>query len=766
MNIDPSLPTATLLPLTTTTSTTTSNEIQPPNQNSTTSQNQFTDSNNSLAPLLHPPPLSISFSHKSDELSSSNHLHHHRFTNSTSSKRTRHRTSLGLEDDHSGDSSYDSDSESSDNQDQDNLEDEGALGSRSARAGTAERSKNKKKHKSKRKKRSFRSSNPSDMRTSVDTIQLAHAVALIQAQQQATTFYGTGSPNILGGLGVSPSNHSNANPPSGSQSTPNNQQQPLTEREVMSRIEAAVNPLKVQIAHLKSQVDTLERQRQSAVREMTSTRDLLTTAFKKIEALTGNAHESIDNGAIEHSAFDPQISGASGQTPPPGLHVNVLDIPVVLPSNALQNTLPNPHLSHMIAHSNHHDESRTSLLSHHLGNVNPLSSAAILRSGSLSRFDHEEPLRRSTPKKSGLPTSVSFTNPHSLLNKVKKHRRPELSRTVRATVFRLMGISSNASPSASMQSMHHEPKFGNEKSRAYHGYTTTPCFPEYTDEDLIDPVTQVKIWRWDWSKTIRQSPNNTAFAKEIRNVIVSEVEDTSKAMHTDVPIGDWEYLDDAIDSAYTNMRRERENQIDPTKMVKKEVHRARNKKRGLKEDKCKRRKKALDEYRSDPASFISKMKDLDIILPDRPPITSSSSDQTQKTLEEEILNSWEESLDLKYMSSEDEAHLQDFENPISVGPERPESSLSLSDKIFAICRPGWRSNILQNLFTFLDAIKQPERAYRRVLGSTRQNMPPAGTPPWRRGFRIVILPDTLFFFVTVINTEWVMTLGPQEEVPK
>lgn len=753
MNIDPSLPTATLLPLTTTaTPIAPSNETQQQQQPTNDNTNQFTDSNNSLAPLLHPPPLSISLNHKSDELSSSNHHQPHRFTTSNSAKRSRHRTSLGLEDTDSGESSYDSDSESSDHQDQDNPEDEGALGSRSARAstGTAERAKSKKKHKSKRKKRSFRSSNPADMRTSVDTIQLAHAVALIQAQQQANTFYGTGSSNILGGLGVSPSNHINANPPSGPQSTPNNQQQPLTEHVVMSRIEAAVNPLKVQIAHLKSQVDTLERQRQSAVREMTSTKDLLATAFKKIEALSGNAPESIDNGTIAHSAFDPQIAGASGQTPPPTLHANVLDIPVVLPSHALQNSLSAQHLSNMIANSSHHDDvsSRTSLLSHHLGNVNPHSSAAILRSGSLSRFDHEEPLRRSISKKSGLSTSVSFTNPHSLLNKTKKHRRPELSRTVRATVFRLMGISSNASPSASMASMHHEPKFGNEKSRAYHGYTTTPCFPEYTDEDLIDPVTQVKIWRWDWSKTIRQSPNNTAFAKEIRNVIVSEVEDTSKAMHTDVPISDWEYLDDAIDSAYTNMRRERENQIDPTKMVKKEVHRARNKKRGLKEDKCKRRKKALDEYRSDPASFMSKMKDLDIILPDRPPVTSSSSDPTQKTLEEELLNNWEESLDLKYMSSEDEANLQDFENPISVGPERPESSLSLSDKIFAICRPGWRSNILQNLFTFLDAIKQPERAYRRVLGSTRQNPPPVGTPTW------------------MIDTEWVMSLGPQDEVPK
>ncbi|KAH9824410.1 hypothetical protein DFH28DRAFT_1103247 [Melampsora americana] len=756
MNIDPSLPTATLLPLTS------ANETHPPppptttttddNDNTTTTtQNHFTDSNNSLAPLLHPPPLSISLNHKSDELSSSNHQQH-RFTTSNSSKRSRHRTSLGLEDSGSGDSSYDSDLESSDNQDQDDPEDEGAPGSRSARASTgpAERSKNRKKHKSKRKKRSFRSSNSTDMRTSVDTLQLAHAVAMIQAQQQANTFYGTGSSNILGGLGVSPSNHNNTNLPSGSQSTPNTQQPPLTEREVMARIEAAVNPLKVQIVHLKSQVDTLERQRQSAAREMTSTRDLLATAFKKIDALSGNAPESIEKGTIAHSAFDPQISGANGQTPPSTLHANVLDIPVVLPSNALQHSLPNQHLSHMISNSNHLDDvsSRTSLLSHHLGNVHPHSSAAILRSGSLSRFDHDEPLCRSTPKRSGLSTSVSFTNPHSLLNKTKKHRRPELSRTVRATVFRLMGISSNASPSASMSSMHHEPKFGNEKSRAYHGYTTTPCFPEYTDEDLIDPVTQVKIWRWDWSKTIRQSPNNTAFAKEIRNAIVSEVEDTSKAMHTDVPIGDWEYLDDAIDSAYTNMRRERENQIDPTKMVKKEVHRARNKKRGLKEDKCKRRKKALDEYRSDPASFMAKMKDLDIILPDRPPLTTSSADQPPKTLEEEILNSWEESLDLKYMSSEDEANLQDFENPISVGPERPESSLSLSDKIFAICRPGWRSSILQNLFTFLDAIKQPERAYRRVLGSTRQSLPPVGTPPW------------------MVNTEWVMSLGPQDEVTK
>lgn len=211
-------------------------------------------------------------------------------------------------------------------------------------------------------------------------------------------------------------------------------------------------------------------------------------------------------------------------------------------------------------------------------------------------------------------------------------------------------------------------------------------------------------------------------------MIVQEVNDPTKSMHSDVPVEDWAHLDDAIDSAYTNMRRERENQIDPNKMVKKEVHRARNKKRGLKEDKCRRRRKALDEYRSDPTGFASRLKELDLHLPERP----SGSHEGTKIPEEEHLDSWESALDLKYMSSEDEANLQDFENPIPVGPDRPDSSLSLSDKIFAICRPAWRSSDLQNLFTFLDAIKQPERAYRRVLGGIRDNHPPSGTPAWSK----------------------------------
>lgn len=343
-----------------------------------------------------------------------------------------------------------------------------------------------------------------------------------------------------------------------------------------------------------------------------------------------------------------------------------------------------------------------------------------------------------------------------------------------------MGVSSTQSPVPASDphgSLANEPsKFGNEKSRAYHGYTTTPCFPEYTTEELFDPMTKLKIWRWDWSKTIRQSQNNTNFAKEIRKLIVKEAADPVRPMHTEVPAGDWLYLDDAIDSAYTNMRRERDNLIDPNKMVKKEVHRARNKKRGLKEDKFKRRRKALDEYRADPISFTKRFQDLDLKLLDKPkPQTKrnkraradSQVDRAGRTGEEVAPrrdgmdeqeeeqkrprqggaeedegaeeagegggeeDRWDDALDIKYMSSEDEANVHDFENPVSVGTDKSDNNtLASSDKVFAICRPTWRSGQLQELFTILDTIKQPERAYRRVMGPPRHSRPPVGTPSW------------------------------------
>jgi hypothetical protein len=54
--------------------------------------------------------------------------------------------------------------------------------------------------------------------------------------------------------------------------------------------------------------------------------------------------------------------------------------------------------------------------------------------------------------------------------------------------------------------------------------------------------------------------------------------------------------------------------------------------------------------------------------------------------------------------------------------------------VFAICRPTWRSDQLHNLFSVLDIIKQPERAYRRVLGPYRDARPPLGTPSWSKSY--------------------------------
>ncbi|KAG0151847.1 hypothetical protein CROQUDRAFT_650391 [Cronartium quercuum f. sp. fusiforme G11] len=731
-NIDPSLPSAT--------ASTTAPPGTPPGPPAPSAASllplgfDHLPLSNSLAPLLHPrPPAPLSYAAGDDPSA-------HR---PSSSKRARRRASIefhGSDGDTSDTETDSPDDEYQDNQPSSNVtgsrpenEDENGVGSKTTRASTGTDERSKKKHKSsKRTRHSFRASNGPDLRASVDPLHLAHALALIQ-QQQPNPFYAPGSSSILAGLGVSTPSHNGSNAPAGSHpgGGGSSQQQSLSDYEILSRIEAATNPLRAQILNLQSQVEALDHQRIATAREMTSLRDALNVVTRKLDSLTGTETQPIEDRVI---AFDPQISRITGAPTPPAAspHINALDIPVLAPSTPLQNVFGDrrlPRLSAAIGNSRLDDEraSLRSLLTHDLAATGPSTAAGILSHSQPSRFENEEPFRRAgSAKKPDTPSVPSFTNPHSLINKTKKHRRPELSRTVRATVFRLMGISTSTPPATGpvpTTGVGHEPKFGNEKSRAYHGYTTSPCFPEYTNEDLIDPISKAKIWRWDWSRTIRQSPNNTAFAKEIRNVIVSEVEDTSKAMHSDVPLGDWEYLDDAIDSAYTNMRRERENQIDPSKMVKKEVHRARNKKRGLKEDKCKRRRKALDEYRSDPSAFGPKLRELGIELADRPL-------RVQKVGEEAVNSSWDECLDLRYMSSEDEHNARDFENPIAVGPDRPDSSLSLSDKIFAICRPDWRSSELQNLFVFLDAVKQPERAYRRVLGEPRHTHPPPGTPGW------------------------------------
>lgn len=175
MNIDPSLPSATLA-------------IDRPGGSS-----QPVPDHNTLAPLLHPrPPIDQNFNH--DES-----LAHH-FPSAKRGRRRASSDSQGSESDEGSDSDLD-ESQQEDPRDDERAissvgppdrEGQGASASKSVRvsASATERSKTKKQKRSgftssKHRRRSLRSSNGSDLRTSLDPMQLAQAFAIIQRERLA-----------------------------------------------------------------------------------------------------------------------------------------------------------------------------------------------------------------------------------------------------------------------------------------------------------------------------------------------------------------------------------------------------------------------------------------------------------------------------------------------------------------------------------------------------------------------------------------------------
>ena len=281
----------------------------------------------------------------------------------------------------------------------------------------------------------------------------------------------------------------------------------------------------------------------------------------------------------------------------------------------------------------------------------------------------------------------------------KKARKPELSRVVRATMFKMLGIS---------------------VASKYHGYTSSPELPAFTPTLSFDPESGMRIWRWEWDKTIRQSTHNAAFASAINQSITAER--AAGGVYGDVPEKDWDALDDAIDSAFTNLRRERDSQVDPTKKAKKDEHRRRNKKRGLKEEKCRRRVKAHTETKKikDEEASAAMGGKLDGI-------------ESSFGAMEEDENDISQSLELRYMSSEEELDMSDpatltlsYGDPLSDSP----AVLVAGEKTFATYRPSWRSPAVVAAFGHLDSLRPPERSYKRVIGVPREELPPLDTPAW------------------------------------
>jgi len=201
------------------------------------------------------------------------------------------------------------------------------------------------------------------------------------------------------------------------------------------------------------------------------------------------------------------------------------------------------------------------------------------------------------------------------------------------------------------------------------------------------------------------------------------------------------------------MRRERESQLDPEKRAKKDEHRKRGKKRGLKEEKLRRRSKALSESRKTKdggicvGGGVDEDEDEDEEHGGWISTLSAGDDGGGAKAEELAL-----ALEIKYMSSEEEVDTSDpvvLSQPVidvvatmgpapslatslatSLDPPAP-ATLNAGEKTFSVHRPAWRSQRLQTAFARLDALNPPERAYRRIVGPERQGeLPPEGTPAW------------------------------------
>lgn len=311
-----------------------------------------------------------------------------------------------------------------------------------------------------------------------------------------------------------------------------------------------------------------------------------------------------------------------------------------------------------------------------------------------------------------------------------KPRKPELSRAVRQTIFKMMGVTPGTSgtlPGGGGGGGYDDgtpsrgTKFGPDHARAFHGYTANAqaLLPDFTPDELADPATGEKLWRWDWSKTIRQSAHNAAFMAEIHNTIARAVEDPDEGAFPEVPTADWQHLDEAIESAYTNMRRERDSQSDPEKLAKRGRHRLLTKKRGIKEEKLRRRRKALDELRT--AEGQDRLIERGVQIP-----VEHGPDE------------WESAMDINLMSSEEEGGPAEpvgtvdiWEPGVGMVQRSVGSSTnSAKGKSFVVSKPAWRSDQAKVFLAALDALRGNEKSAKRIAGPEKQSLPPVNTPDW------------------------------------
>jgi hypothetical protein len=266
-----------------------------------------------------------------------------------------------------------------------------------------------------------------------------------------------------------------------------------------------------------------------------------------------------------------------------------------------------------------------------------------------------------------------------------KNRRVQLSKAVRTTMLDMMGLASSSQD-----------------------------LPDYDDSYPKFAENGKKVWRWEWSKTMTASSVNSDFAEAIFEKIDEQRRSFNK--FTDVPEEDWESLKKAIDTAYINLRREYDSRTNEDKRARKEQTRRRNRRRGLRDEKFKRRKQALEHLNAAGAAKLQ--------------VELDSSGITDAMLAQQAL-------DIKYMSSE-ESELEDptagTSNEFGIGSpatDQGEGGTSTKSglKVFRIRPPVWRAKPFGKFFERLDLIKPPERAYKRVKGDPREEaLPPDGTP--------------------------------------
>ena len=244
-------------------------------------------------------------------------------------------------------------------------------------------------------------------------------------------------------------------------------------------------------------------------------------------------------------------------------------------------------------------------------------------------------------------------------NSRARNRRIELSRAVRATMIAMMGISSSSDD-----------------------------LPPFEDPLPVNDANE-PLWRWDWSRTMNQSDANQRFLNAIVAAI-EEARDGPEKKHADVPEEDWPHIRAAVESAYTNLRREKTAREDDVKRLRKEETKRRNRKRGLKEEKSKRRKAAWNAACAE-SGFDARLASFGF-----PDVALA-----------------EEALDIRYMSSEDSG----AENEAATAGDNGlledgtlAATPAVSVKLFTVRPPAWRTAALGSLYGHLDGVKPPERS--------------------------------------------------------